>query len=62
MEKFQCSFPKALQIIGNDFGLIQNKNLIKNEPELVYTGTKFEEQKSAIIQVEIRPFQEYELK
>lgn len=61
MEKFQCSFPKALQIIGNDFGIINNKNLVVNTPKLVYTGNKFEEHKSAIIQVEIRDFQEYEL-
>lgn len=61
MEKFQCSFAKALQIIGNDFGLIHNKNLKKNPPKLQYTGSKLEEHKSAIIQVEIRDFQDYEL-
>lgn len=61
MAKFQCTFPKALQIIGNDFGIIHNKNLIVNKPKLTYTGTKFEEHKSAVIQVEIRDFQEYEL-
>ena len=61
MEKFQCTFPKALQIIGNDFGIIHNKNLIVNKPKLEYTGNKLSEQKPAIIQVEIRPFQDYEL-
>ena len=61
MEKFQCTFPKALQIIGNDFGIIHNKNLVINKPKLEYTGNKLSEQKSAIIQVEIRPFQDYEL-
>lgn len=61
MEKFQCSFVKALQIIANDFGIIHNKNLVVNEPKLQYTGSKLEEQKSAIIQVEIRDFQQYEL-
>lgn len=61
MEKFQCNFPKALQIIGNDFGIIHNKNLKVNTPKLQYTGAKFEEHKSAVIQVEIRDFQDYEL-
>ena len=37
MEKFQCTFPKALQIIGNDFGIIHNKNLTVNKPKLEYT-------------------------
>jgi hypothetical protein len=62
MEKFQCSFAKALQIIGNDFGIIHSKNLIVNKPALEYTGSKLDEQKTAIIQVEIRDFQDYELK
>ena len=61
MEKFQCSFAKALQIIGNDFGIIHSKNLIVNKPKLEYTGSVFKEQKSAVIQVEVREFQDYEL-
>lgn len=61
MEKFQCSFAKALQIIGNDFGIIHKPDLSVNKPKLKYTGNKFEEQKPAIIQVEIRDFQDYEL-
>jgi len=61
MEKFQCSFAKALQIIGNDFGIIHQKNLEINPPKLEYTGSKLEERKSAIIQVEVRDFQDYEL-
>ncbi len=62
MEKFQCSFAKALQIIGNDFGIIHNKNLTVNKPKLEYTGNKLQEHQSAIIRVEIRDFQDYELK
>lgn len=61
MEKFQCSFAKALQIIGNDFGIIHNKNLSVNAPKLKYTGNHLDEHKSAIIRVEIRDFQDYEL-
>ena len=61
MEKFQCSFAKALQIIGNDFGIIHQKNLKVNTPKLAYTGSVLKEHKSAIIQVEVRDFQDYEL-
>lgn len=61
MEKFQCSFSKALQIIGNDFGIIHNNSLVVNKPALQYTGSKIEDHKDAIIQVQIRDFQDYEL-
>lgn len=61
MEKFQCSYAKALQIIGNDFNIFPNKNLKVNKPKLEYTGSKIDEQKTAVIQVEIREFQDYEL-
>ena len=61
MEKFNCSFYTALQIIANDFNIINRKDFKKNKPKLEYTDSKFEESKSATIQVEIRPFQEYEL-
>lgn len=61
MHRFNCSFYTALQIIANDFGIIKRKDLKKNKAKLEYAGEKFEETKQAIIQVEIRPFQEYEL-
>lgn len=61
MEKFNCSFYTALQIIANDFGIINRNDFKKNKPKLEYTDSKFETSKSATIQVEIRPFQEYEL-
>ena len=61
MHRFNCSFYSALQIIANDFGIIKRKDLKKNKPKVEYTGDKFEETKQSIIQVEIRPFQDYEL-
>lgn len=61
MEKFRCSYGKALQIVANDFGIISSKHLIKNEPLIEYTNTKFEETTGAIIQVEIKKFEQYEL-
>lgn len=62
MEKFQCSFSKALQIIGNDFGIIHNDNLVVNKPALEYTGSKLDTQNNTLIQVEIQDFSEAELK
>lgn len=61
MEKFQCSFSKALRIVANDFGIIHDNDLKVNKPKLKYTGSKLEEQKTASIRVEIRDFQQYEL-
>ncbi len=61
MEKFQCSFAKALDIIGNDFGIIHNSTLKVNPPKLEYTGNSLGEHKTAVIQIEVRDFQEYEL-
>lgn len=62
MEKFGCSYYKALQIIANDFGIINRKNLNKNLPQIKYSNTKFIDEGPAIIQVAIRDFQDYELK
>lgn len=61
MEKFRCSYGKALQIVANDFGITSNKHLVKNAPLIEYTNTKFEETTGAIIQVEIKEFEQYEL-
>ena len=61
MHRFNCSFYSALQIIANDFGIIHRDDLHINKAKLEYTNSKFEETKSAIIQIEIRDFQQYEL-
>ena len=57
--KFNCDFVTALRIAANDFGIIKSPKLVKSKiikPEEIIPETK-----QAIIQVEIRPFQEYEL-
>lgn len=61
MEKFQCSYYMALQIIANDFGIIHRKDLKINSPKIEYSGIKFEERKSAKIQVQTREFNQTEL-
>ncbi|MBQ0113512.1 MAG: hypothetical protein KBT03_10310 [Bacteroidales bacterium] len=61
MRKYNCSYYKALHIIANDFGIIQSKNLTKNEPLIKYTNNKIEEKGDAVIQAEIKDFDKYEL-
>lgn len=61
MYKFNCSFYMALQIIANDFGIISRKDMVKNEAPIEYSNIVFDETKSAIIQIEAREFQQYEL-
>ena len=62
MYKFSCSYGKALHIIANDFGIISQKHLSINKPKIQYTNTKFEEVKQAVIRVEIKEFNDFELK
>ena len=61
MCKFNCSYYKALQIIANDFGIIKRQDLKVNKPKMQYDGSQFEDTGSAVIQVEIRGWQQYEL-
>lgn len=59
MNKFCCSYERALMIAANDFGIQKFDDLPKTpikESKIV-----LDEKKEAIIQVEIRPFQQYEL-
>lgn len=59
---FNVSYHEALKIIANDFGIIKNDKLVINKPQIKYTGAKFQESKETEIQIEIRDFQDYELK
>ena len=61
MERFQCSYYMALQIIANDFGIIRRDDLTKHKPKIEYSGIKFEEKESAKIQIKTRDFTEDEL-
>lgn len=58
---FGVSYYMALQIIANDFGIISRPKLEKNKPKIQYSGVKFEDKESAIIQVQTRDFNEKEL-
>ena len=61
MEKFQCSYYMALQIIANDFGIIRRMDLTKHRPKIEYSGIKFEEKEATRIQIQTRDFNEKEL-
>ena len=61
VEKFQCSYYMALQIIANDFGIIRRKDLTKHRPKIEYSGIKFEEAEPTDIQIQTRQFNEKEL-
>lgn len=61
MCKFNCSYYKALQIIANDFCIIHRKDMTVNKARMSYDGSTFEDTGSAVIQVEIRNWQQYEL-
>ena len=61
MEKFQCSYYMALQIIANDFGIISRPDLNKNKPKIKYTGAKVEEHTPSNIQIQTREFNQAEL-
>ena len=61
MALFDVSYYMALQIIANDFGIINRKDLKANKAKIKPTGTKFEAQKSAIIQIQTREFNDKEL-
>jgi len=62
MHIFHCSYYKAMQIIGNDFGFIKVDKLEKNLPKIEYSNFEFKETAKAVIQVEIQEFTEKELK
>lgn len=58
---YGISYYTALCTVANDFGLINMPNKKQNKAILNYTGTKFEETKTAEIRVEIQEFPDYEL-
>lgn len=60
-ELFHVSYYMALQIIANDFGIINRPNLTKNKPKLKYSGEKIEKTEEARIRVEIRDFDKIDL-
>ena len=60
MQKYNCSYHKALNIIAEDFGL--KKTTTKKETFIAPATTKFQSSGPADIRVEIKEFTEKELK
>lgn len=56
-----CSYYKALRIIANDFGFIENSNIPKNPPKIKYSHKVLKVTEKAKIQVEIQDFSKEEL-
>jgi hypothetical protein len=61
MHVFNCSYYKALKIVANDFGFIDNPKEVKNPPKISYSGKIIEVTERARIQVELQDFSDKEL-
>ena len=62
MEKYKVSYLGALKIIANDFNIIPNKHIQKNEGFINPHTKEFKESKSSVIQITPQPFTSSELK
>jgi len=58
---YNCSYYKALKIIANDFGFIEDSSLEKHTTSVTYSGTVIKETTKAQIQVEFKDFTAKEL-
>lgn len=61
MEIFKVPYHRALNIVANDFGIIDKPGYIKNEAKCIYDGSKVEQTEQTIIQCEIKEYTEEEL-
>jgi len=62
MQMFNVPYYKAIDIIANDFGLLDKPKLTKNPPKIEYDGVKIDTKQDTIIQCEIKDYTENELK
>ena len=61
MHIYACTYPQALRIVANDFGIINSQKLEKNVAKIEYSGKILKETEKATIQVEVQDFTEKEL-
>lgn len=59
MQKYNCGYYKALNIVASDLGLIPKQNHIPQP--IKYSETRLDDTVDAVIQVEIKEFEQYEL-
>lgn len=62
MEKYKVSYYKALKIIANDFGYIEDPKLVRCDKPIEISNVVFNETKNADIRVQIQDFTKEELK
>jgi len=62
MTKYSVGFDKALKIIGNDFGIISKPHYEKNKAAIAYSGQTVSSSASAILQGEVVPFKDKDLR
>lgn len=60
-ERFHCTYYQALKIIANDFGLIKDTKLIRNEGKINKKSIVLEEKAPTYIQVKLKDFNDKEL-
>ena len=58
---YHVPYYEALNIIANDFGIINSPRLKKHPKIIEYTNTQFKESGTSLIQIEVKPFTEDEL-
>lgn len=61
MYKYGCTYPMALKIIANDFGIVKHPKLKRNSKPVEPSQTTFKDDGPARIQVEIQDFTDEEL-
>lgn len=59
MQKYACSYYKALNIVASDLGLIPPIDVAPQE--IMVSDTVLEVTSDAVIQVEVKDFSDYEL-
>ncbi len=62
MELFHCDYHSAINIIANDFNIIQDSSIVRNRGKIIPRDFRIEEKEFSKIQVEIQNFSELELK
>lgn len=58
---FHVPYYEALNIIANDFGIVNSPRLKKHPKIIEYTNTQFEESGPSTIQIEVKPYTKEEL-
>ena len=61
-EIFRCDYHTALKIIANDFGIVKDNTINKNQGKINQNPVKLQDKEFTKIQIEIKDFSDLELK